>query len=128
MAAINQIQLHPTAAALNGAALLAHRGAQPKLKADAADTLLAYNAWLSKEAGYGPFEVDLSASRPPPARLDPPGPPVQKTKTARRRRKIWVKLLRNRRFFMHSGHPINGTTIPISGGSTAGSHRNSSLW
>ena len=54
MAAINQLQLHPTAAALNGAALLAHRGAQPKLMADAADTLLGYNAWLSKEAGYGP--------------------------------------------------------------------------
>ena len=60
MAAINQLQLHPTAAALNGAARLAHRGAQPKLMADAGDTLVSYNAWLTKEVGFGPHgEVGL---------------------------------------------------------------------
>ena len=43
MAAINNLQLHPTAAALNGARRLAHRGAQPKLMADAGDTLVVFN-------------------------------------------------------------------------------------
>ena len=60
MAAINNLQLHPTAAALNGAARLAHRGAQPKLMADAGDSLVVFNAWLTKEMGFGPHgEVGL---------------------------------------------------------------------
>ena len=44
------MQLHPAAAALIGAARLAHRGAQPMM-ADAADTFVVYNAWLDKEQG-----------------------------------------------------------------------------
>ena len=84
MAAINQLQLHPTAAALNGAARLAHRGAQPKLMADAGDTLVVYNAWLSKEMGFGPngevglLEEEISsqlanAVRPGDAAVDAAG-------------------------------------------------------
>ena len=54
MAANNSMLMHPAAAALNGAARLAHRGAQPKLMADAADTFLVFNAWMDKEQGFGP--------------------------------------------------------------------------
>ena len=54
MAANNSMLMHPTAAALNGAARLAHRGAQPKLMADAADTFVVFNAWFDKEQGFGP--------------------------------------------------------------------------
>ena len=54
MAAINQLQLHPTAAALNGAARLAHRGARPMLMAAASDAFLAFNDWLTKVPGFGP--------------------------------------------------------------------------
>ena len=111
MAAINQLQLHPTAAALNGAALLAHRGAQPKLMADAADTLLGYNAWLSKEAGYGPngevgvleeeiSSVLASAVRPGDGAADAAGdPPGVFTHglLAARWQQVWDQLLQARR-------------------------------
>ena len=66
MATVNQLALHPTDAALVGAAQVTQRGARPLLMATADDTLIKYNSWLQTQSGYGPngelgvFEEDIT--------------------------------------------------------------------